>query len=336
MRRLKDSRVGFFLTGVLILLLVFTYWVSCPLPKESGPVLIKVEPGVCTGEVGELLYSKKVIRSPFLFRAMARILRADGRIQAGEYRFEPGIFLWDVIFSLVNGKVVYYTLTVREGLAVEQIASLIEERGFGSKEKFLALAKDVNLVPEFVSREELKNTRYPLEGYLFPDTYYIRKGMKEGEIVSLMVRRFSEVFSKELQEKANSMNLTAHEVATLASIVEKEAQVPEERPVIAAVYLNRLKIGMKLDADPTVLYALGKFSGSLLYKDLEFDSPYNTYKYPGLPPGPISNFGKASLEAVVNPANVDYLYFVSKNDGTHAFARTFSEHRKNVVKYQGR
>ncbi|HHW17624.1 MAG TPA: endolytic transglycosylase MltG [Firmicutes bacterium] len=318
------------------LLAAFAYWASCPLPKNGGPVLVNVESGASTRQVGEILFEKKVIRSPFLFRVMARVLGADDKLQAGEYLFEPGIFVWDTIFSLVRGKTVYYSLTVREGLAVEEVATLIEERGFGSKERFLALARDASLVSEFVSPEELKDTRYPLEGYLFPDTYYIRKGMSEKEIIALMLRRFSQVFTKEMREKARSMKLSLHQVATLASLVEKEAVVDDERPIIAAVFLNRLRSGMKLDADPTVLYATGKLRGTPLYKDLQVDSPYNTYKYPGLPPGPISNFGKASLEAVLNPANVDYLYFVSRNDGTHAFSRTLSEHNKNVARYQGK
>jgi UPF0755 protein len=308
---------------------------SCPLPKGSAGVSVYVEPGSSTVEVADLLYRSGVVRSPLAFRALARLMGADGKIQSGEYLFEPGIYAWDAISSLVQGRVVYYSLTVREGLTAEKIASLIEERGFGDREKFLALAKDPSLAPDLVSREELEGTRYVLEGYLFPDTYYIRRGMSEREIVAMMLKRFSQVFSRDLQDKARGAGMTPHQVATLASIVEREAFAAEERPVIAAVYLNRLKIGMKLDADPTVVYALGEVAGySLLYKDLEVDSPYNTYRNAGLPPGPIGNFGKASLEAVLNPRNVDYLYFVAKKDGSHAFARTLSEHNVNVARYR--
>lgn len=329
--------VGLFLIFCLAVLSAVSYFASCPLPETAGPVTIVVEPGASTREVAGILKDAGVIRSPLFFRAVARLTGADGRIQSGEYRFEPGVYVWDALDSLVHGRVVYYSLTVREGLAVEDIALLVEERGLGSKDKFLEAAGDPSLAPDFVPEPYLKSAKHALEGYLFPDTYYIRKGMTERDLVVMMVRRFEQVFTKDLREKAASANLTPHEVATLAAIVEREAQTAEERPIIAAVYLNRLQIGMKLDADPTVLYAVGKPPNApVLLKDLEVDSPYNTYRNPGLPPGPIGSFGKASLEAVLNPDDVDYLYFVAKNDGTHAFAHTLDEHNANVATYQGR
>ena len=196
------------------------------------------------------------------------------------------------------------------------------------------MAKDPSYISEYASETELEDTRYPLEGYLFPDTYYIRKGMNEEELIDMMLRRFAQMFDGEIREKAKNLNLTPHQVCTLAAIVEKEAMIDEERPVIAAVFLNRIKYGMRLDADPTVLYTAGKTSGPIYKSDLELDSPFNTYIHTGLPPGPISNFGRACLDAIVNPAPVDYLYFVSKNDGTHAFSTTLHEHNENVARYQ--
>ncbi|HHY76478.1 MAG TPA: endolytic transglycosylase MltG [Firmicutes bacterium] len=338
----RRSRLAIYCLGLLIVLLlaslsIFSYLSSCPLPETAGPVSVMVEPGMSTREVAKLLEEQGVIRSDLFFRILARMKRADGLIQSGEYSFGPGIHIRDVLDSLVEGRVIYYSLTVREGLSVEQIAALVEEKGFGTKEAFLEAASDRSLAPDYVPAEYLETAKYPLEGYLFPDTYYIRRGMTERDIVLMMLKRMDEVFTEEMREKARAMNLTPHGAATLASIVEREAQVAWERPVIAAVYLNRLRIGMKLDADPTVLYALGKPPNALvLWKDLEVDSPYNTYKYPGLPPGPICNFGKASLEAVLAPEDVDYLYFVAKNDGTHAFARTLAEHNLNRATYQGR
>ncbi len=311
------------------------FMASCPLPKDAQPVIVSIEPGCSTGQVAVLLRDSGVIRNPLLFRGFARIMGVGTKIQSGDFQFEPGIFLWDVLKSLVEGRVIYYTLTVREGLAVEQIANLVEERGFGSEAAFLEAAADLTLLPSFVAREEVEGTKYPLEGYLFPDTYFIRKGASERDLVSMMLSRTNAVFDKRLRDLARENGLTPHQAATVASIVEREAQAADERPTIAAVYLNRLRIGMKLDADPTVMYALGKYRGGLLWKELEIDSPFNTYKNIGLPPGPISNFGKASLEAVLHPKVVDYLYFVSKNDGTHAFAETFSEHQRNVREYRG-
>lgn len=325
--------------GLFVLLLAVlsaTYVFSCPLPEDSPGVAIYVAPGTSTAAVADMLHENGIIRSPFAFRALARLLQADGRLQTGEYRFEPGTYAWDAITSLKTGRVLYYSVTVPEGFTVEQIASLIEERGFGRREEILKLCKDKTLLPIPVE-ESLDKVRYPLEGYLFPDTYYVRRGMSEKEIVGMMLKRFETVFTKELRAEAKDAGMSLHEVATLASIVESEAYAAEERPIIAGVYLNRLKLGMKLGADPTVIYAVGQKAGYvLLWKDLEVESPYNTYVNVGLPPGPIGNFGKACLEAVLSPADVNYLYFVAKPDRTHAFARTLTEHNRNIATYLGK
>lgn len=331
----KPITFGFIALICLVAFALLFYLSSSPLPENSDPVYVLISPGSSTRQISELLYQENLIRSPDWFRIMARITGADGDMKAGEYCFESRMFVWDIIADLKEGKVIYHPFTIREGLCVEEIAEILSEKSVIDKEVFLELAKDPDLVSSFASAEELQNCIYPVEGYLFPDTYSIQRNVSEREIILMMLNRFSEVFTPELQEKAKEQGFSVHEVATLASIVEKEAVVDEERPIIAGVYINRLNIGMKLDADPTVLYALGRYSGTLLWKELEVDSLYNTYKYVGLPPGPICNFGKASLEAVLEPADVDYLYFVSKNDGTHAFARTFSEHLRNVQIYQG-
>lgn len=331
----KRYGVGVSLLVALAVVSLIAFFTASPLPPESSGVVVVIPEGSSTSQIAFELHSKGVIKSPFLFRVFARILGIQGDLQAGEYIFEPGMTLFDVMSSIRQGRVIHYRLTIREGLSVEQIAMVIEERGFGSKEAFLEACKDPELVRKWATPAELEKTRYPVEGYLFPDTYYIRRRLTERDLVVMMIKRFSQVAGGLLEKNAGKHGLSPHQLATLASIVEKEAVSPEERPVIARVFLNRLAIGMKLDADPTVLYAVGKTSGVPLYKDLAFDSPYNTYKYPGLPPGPIAGFGKAALEAVINPASVDYLYFVSKNDGTHAFARTYEEHLRNVRKYQG-
>lgn len=334
----RARRYGVALALTALLVATATAWhvFSCPLPKEAPPVTVFVEPGSSTAQVADLLHKNGIIRYPLAFRVLSRIMRADGRLQSGEYRFEPGVFAWDAITALKTGQVVYYSVTLREGLTVEQIAALIEESGFGSAEEILELCKDPSLLPVPEPPAGLGKVRYPLEGYLFPDTYYFRKGMTSKEIVQMMTKRFSAVFTEELVREAEKAGMTPHDVATLASIVESEAYAPEERPVIAAVYLNRLKIGMKLDADPTVVYGLGEEPGyALLWRDLDSDSPYNTYRQPGLPPGPIGSFGEASLKAVLAPADVGYLYFVAKKDGTHAFARTLAEHNRNVAAHRG-
>ncbi len=318
---------------VIISFLIF--WSSCPLPAKSPPSTVLIEQGSSTRDIANILMKSGIIRSPFLFRVLAKLIKADGKMQAGEFSFESGLYLWDIISNLIEGKgMVYRTLTIKEGKCVEEIATLIDEKGYGDRARFLEIAKDPTLVSLWVEPDQVSDLVYPVEGYLFPDTYNIQSGMSEEQLVFMMINRFSEIYTKDLEEKTNQLGLTVHQVSTLASIVEKEAVVDEERSIIAAVFLNRVKIGMTLGADPTVLYALGRFNGTLLLKELDIDSPYNTYKNVGLPPGPISNFGKASLEAVLNPADVDYLYFVSKNDGTHAFSHTLLEHNRNVKLYQ--
>ncbi len=332
----KRYAAGLFLCFLLLGALGFSYLSTCPLPKDSPDVLFSVEPGYSTRQVADTLYENKLIRNPLFFRVLARLMGADGKIKSGDFRFEPGILAWNAVKGLVEGQVIYLTLTVREGLAVEQIADLVEGAGFGPAESFLELARDESLLPDYVMPEEVQNTKYPLEGYLFPDTYFVRKGATQEELVNMMLARTSQVFTEELLEKSREAGLTPHQACTIASIVEREARAAHERPIIAAVYLNRVAIGMRLDADPTVMYALGKYQGGLLWKELEVDSPYNTYRNAGFPPGPICSFGAASLEAVLGPDVVDYFYFVAKNDGTHAFAKTLSEHNANVVLYQGR
>jgi UPF0755 protein len=196
---------------------------------------------------------------------------------------------------------------------------------------FKEAARNVSLV------QALDPDATDLEGYLFPETYALSRHADAAKLVALMVSRFEHVFTPELRQAAAARNLTVRKAVTLASIVEKETARAAERPLVAAVYTTRLRVGMPLQCDPTVIYALtkaGRYAGNIHKEDLSVDSPYNTYRYPGLPPGPIASPGRASLEAAVRPADADYLYFVSRNDGSHEFARTLDEHNRNVQKFQ--
>jgi UPF0755 protein len=212
-----------------------------------------------------------------------------------------------------------------------EMAKIFESHKLGSAASFIKAAKDPAPI------RDLDPAANDLEGYLFPETYALPRRTDAARLVRLMVAAFTRAFTPELRAAAAAANRSVRQTVTLASIVEKETAKPEERPIVAAVYANRLRIGMALQCDPTVIYALqraGVFTGNLRRDDLSFDSPYNTYRYPGLPPGPIASPGKASLEAVVRPAGVDYVYFVSRNDGSHEFARTLEEHNRNVQKFQ--
>jgi UPF0755 protein len=216
-------------------------------------------------------------------------------------------------------------------LTIAEMSKIFESHGFGTASSFVAAARDPAPVQAF--DPDAKD----LEGYTFPDTYSVPRRTNAAALVRLMVERFDKVLTADLRQAAANRGLSVRQLVTLASIVEKETGQAAERPEVAAVYNNRLRIGMALQCDPTVIYALeraGKWDGNLRRDDLQFDSPYNTYRYPGLPPGPIAAPGKASLDAAAHPAEADYLYFVSRNDGSHAFARTLDEHNRNVQQYQ--
>jgi UPF0755 protein len=237
----------------------------------------------------------------------------------------------DALGKIARGEVDLTPLTFPEGLTVKEMSRIFEASGRGTAQSFVAAARDASLV------RTLDPQARDLEGYLFPDTYALPRRADASNVVQMMTGRFLQVLTPEIRSAAAGRGLSVRQLVTLASIVEKETARPEERPLIAAVYANRLKIGMGLQCDPTVIYALeltGRFDGNLTRDDLAFDSPYNTYKYAGLPPGPIAAPGKGSLEAAAQPADTPYLYFVSRNDGSHEFARTLEEHNQNVRKFQ--
>jgi UPF0755 protein len=255
----------------------------------------------------------------------------ERQLKAGEYRFAGAVSAKDVARKLARGDIFLRPITFPEGLTLKEMARVYESRGLGSADAFLKAAANTSAI------HDLDPAAKDLEGYLFPETYNVPRKMDAAQLVAQMVGRFLAVFDDAMRQEASARGLTFHDAVTLASIVEKESASPDERPMVAAVYSNRLRIGMGLQCDPTVIYALekvGRYTGDLTKKDLQFDSPYNTYRHAGLPPGPIAAPGRPSLQAAVHPAEVDYLYFVSRNDGTHVFATTLAEHNKNVKQWQ--
>jgi UPF0755 protein len=281
--------------------------------------------------MGKRLTDAGVVPNAIAFRAAVWARKAGRHLQAGEYRFDRAATPMEVVDRIARGDVYLRTITFREGLTIRQMAALFEEKGFGPAEAFVAAASGPDRI------RALDPQAPDLEGYLFPNTYALPRRATAETLVDRMVAEFEKVFSTELRARATARGLSVRELVTLASIVEKETGASEERPLVAAVYTNRLRIGMALQCDPTVIYALdraGRYDGNLTRADLHFDSPYNTYRYAGLPPGPIASPGRASLAAAVAPADVPYLYFVSRNDGTHVFATTLDEHNRNVQQYQ--
>jgi len=273
------------------------------------------------------------LRKKWSFLWGYRMFFASQSLKAGEYALPVPLSPKQVLELLIAGQVHLHSFTIAEGLTRIETAENLDESGFVDSAKFLEVTADPALISDLDPEAE------DLEGYLFPETYRIPKGTSEKTIAAAMTAQFKRVFLEEWQERAEELGMSVREIVILATLIEKETSKPEERAIVSAVFHNRLHIKMKLDCDPTIVYALkqiGQYSGRLRYKDLKYDSPYNTYMYGGLPPGPIANPGGAALEAALHPADVDYFYFVSRNDGSHKFSKTLREHQNAVNKYQRR
>jgi UPF0755 protein len=292
---------------------------------------VEIPSGVGTKAIGDRLIAAGVIRDALTYRVALWISGDAKRLKAGEYRFDQAMTPVQVIGKIARGDVFVINVTFREGLTIGEMAAIFESHGLGPASAFVTAAHDVAQI------RALDPAATNLEGYLFPETYALPRHTDASRLVRQMVDRFTHVFTADLRQAAAARGLSVRQAVTLASIVEKETARADERPRVAAVYTTRLRIGMPLQCDPTVIYALqlaGRYNGNIHKDDLSIDSPFNTYRYPGLPPGPIAAPGKGSLEAAVRPADADYLYFVSRNDGSHEFARTLDEHNRNVQKYQ--
>jgi len=281
--------------------------------------------------IGERLVAAGVIRDMLTYRTALWMSNKGRHLKAGEYRFDRAMTPFEIIDKLARGDVFVINVTFPEGLTFAEMAKIFEAHGLGTAASFVQAARDPAPI------HELDPAAKDLEGYLFPETYALPRHTDAAKLTRLMVARFEKVFTPELRQAAAARKLTVRQAVTLAAIVEKETAKADERPLVAAVYTTRLRIGMPLQCDPTVIYGLvkaGRYDGNIHKDDLSFDSPYNTYRYPGLPPGPIASPGRASIEAAIHPADADFLYFVSRNDGSHEFARTLEEHNRNVQKYQ--
>ena len=298
---------------------------------DAAEQFVDIPPGTAITEIRRRLVDAGVVRDDTVLRVALWWTGESRNLRAGEYRFARPMTPVEVVETLARGDVYTRSITFPEGLTIQEMARIYESREFGSARDFTQAAADASLITD------LDPAARDLEGYLFPDTYALPRGTPASRLIALMVNRFKATYTADARAGAEAQDLTTRELVTLASLVEKETGKPEERPMVAAVYRNRLNIRMPMQADPTVVYALmraGKYNGNIRREDLSMDSPYNTYRYPGLPPGPIAAPGKASLDAALMPAEVPYLYFVSRNDGSHVFASTLAEHNRNVQTYQ--
>lgn len=293
----------------------------------SGDVVVVIAKGIGVRGIGKVLAANGVLRDDIRYLTLVYFSERTAKLQAGEYSIPRGLTPPAVLQLLEKGSTLRHHVTIPEGLAAEQVAAIFEKDGWVNRERFLAIVHDT----EFIKK--LGIDAQHLEGYLFPETYtLVRHETDEYSVIRMMVERFLHVWNEVKPHELGG--LTRHQIVTLASVVEKETGVAAERPLIARVFLNRLALKMRLQSDPTVIYGIRELAGDLTKADLKRETPYNTYVIPALPPGPICNPGRASLEAVLHPADSNALYFVAKNDGTHFFSTNLAEHNRAVKTYQ--
>ena len=319
--------------GLLVLIWIvislFYYQGTRPASQDSRSITFEVQPGMTLKQVALELFNQKLILSPSAFQAIAYIQDKEKQIMVGEFSLSPSMLPTEIILRLTSGKTILYPLTIPEGYRITEIASLLDTQGLASSEVFILQTQDKDLI------KSMDIPTDSLEGYLFPETYYLSKLTPEKKIVQKMVNTFKEkVLKSQLLKSTKESPLSLHEIITLASLIEKETGLDSERKLISSVFHNRLRKNMRLQTDPTVIYAIEKFDGNIRKRDLKIDSPYNTYRYKGLPPGPISSPGIKSIEAAIFPIKSNHLYFVSRQDGSHHFSSTLVEHNQAVKKYQ--
>ncbi|MFO0773890.1 MAG: endolytic transglycosylase MltG [Nitrospiraceae bacterium] len=306
-------------------------WADGPVvPSDSHPPsqVVVIPDGATFQQVASLLEQAKLIRSKSRLLMLGKSTGADRRIISGEYELSPAMAPKDILAKIRAGQVILHTITIPEGYSIAQMAEVLDIDDYVDAKEFLRLARDTSFV------HSLGIEAPTLEGYLFPDTYRVARGTKAKDFIQTMVAKLWQVFTPEWKTLAQTNHMTPHQVLTMASVIEKETGAGQERRLISAVFHNRLKKNIPLQSDPTVIYGLESFDGNIHKKDLSNPSPYNTYRVRGLPPGPIASPGAQSIEAALKPADEPFLYFVSRNDGTHQFSSTLVQHNEAVEKYQ--
>lgn len=299
-----------------------------PVGNSSRVVVVDIAEGASLSDVAERLHRQKLIKSDWAFVWLGRLEGLDRKVIPGEYEFHGGMGPSTILEQIIKGEVIQHTVTIPEGFSMSQIAEVLHEQGLADRDAFLRCAKDRAFI------QTLSLSVDTLEGYLFPDTYRFARRMSPERLIETMVAKFKQTVREEDHGRATELDLSLHEVVTLASVIEKETARPDERTLISGVFHNRLQKDIPLQSDPTVIYAVHQFDGNLRKKDLSIDSPYNTYRVVGLPPGPIANPGRAAIHAALYPETTEYLYFVSRNDGSHEFSTTLAQHNRAVRKYQ--
>ena len=305
------------------------WWLVTATPTvAAGPRIIEIPPHLGVLDIARRLDKADIIRSPFGFALLALVQGKARSLKAGEYEVPQGSNTFAVLSLLEGGKVLYHPVLLKEGGTLAELARAIEAEGLAPADEVIRVGRD----PLFLSALEIPGGS--VEGYLFPDTYQFAKGVTPEEMLARMVMKMRTQLTPDLLKKARELGISTHQLLTLASIIEREAVVPSELPLISAVFWNRLKLDMPLQADPTVQYATGKGRQALTRNDLLVDHPYNTYRRTGLPPGPIANPGLLAIRATVNPARVNYLYFVAQDERRHQFSNSLNDHNEAVARYR--
>ena len=320
------------LTAALTVVVRVGLWVSLPYRGYGGSAaLVEIPTGATPRQALRVLEEHGIVRRFPLGTATLRLFGRGSGLKAGEYNFSGPMTPLEVMDRIISGEVYFHRITVLEGLRSDEIFALFARAGFGREADYREPFRDTSLI------RDLDDQAVDLEGYLFPDTYSLQKGARPEAIIAMMVSRFREVMGTAWVQAAPAVQLNVRQAVTMASLIERETARDDEDPLVSSVFHNRLHLGMKLQCDPTVIFALAmrnQYDGNLRHDDLKIDSLYNTYRYRGLTPGPIGNPGAAALRSAVEPARTDYLYFVSMNNGRHAFSKSLAEHNKAVWEYQ--
>ncbi|MFQ5671725.1 MAG: endolytic transglycosylase MltG [Nitrospinales bacterium] len=332
MRILKTTLLAVFWGCIAFIWLIgglFYYQAAYPVGGSPEPVLFKIEKGMTLKQVAHRLAESQLVRGPSSFRLLAYFQGKQDQIKAGEFHLSPTMPPGQILEHITSGRTILYPVTIPEGYRITEIAALLSRKGMVDEAEFIRATRDRGLI------KSLGGSMENLEGYLFPDTYLFSKNAGARNIVKTMVDTFAkQALKPQYLQRARELGFSFHEIVTLASLIEKETGDERERGLISAVFHNRLKRNMRLQCDPTVIYVIKNFDGNLRKKDLAIDSPYNTYRYGGLPPGPIACPGLESIKAALYPAPVKHIYFVSRQDGSHEFSSTLADHNRAVRKYQ--
>jgi len=335
----KTNSLGIFavfLTLIVIPIAFLIWWSGSlqPVSETGQEQIFEVKQGMNAAQVAEELEKKEIIQSAQTFKQLSKLNKADSKLMAGQYLVSPTMSARDILDILLKGpEPDIIKVTIPEGYTVAQVLTTLEKNGLGT-EKELSKAMESFTAKDYSFLQDIPTGEERLEGFIFPDTYFFDKESQPKDVVDRFIERFAQELTTETISRLQELDISVYDWVIKASIVEREAVKAEERPLIAGVFDNRLRIGMPLQSCATVQYILGEVKPILSIADTQIESPYNTYKYAGLPPGPISNPGHASLEAVLYPEETDYVYFVAKSDGSHAFAVTYNQHLQNINKYQ--